>query len=117
MKINGVKRAEQLRLVSEKTFAYTERTGKAAADGLPIRQTLARIKSNDFAKFWHDHVSIAGLMDCADEVAEMPELVETFTRTAWRRNEKVGAGAVALGVCEACGTDKTFSERKRPSVF
>lgn len=98
-------------------LAYTERTGKAAADGLPIRQTLARIKSNDFAKFWYDHVSTAGLMDCADEVAEMPELVETFTRTAWRRNGKVGAGAVALGVCEACGTDKTFLKENGRQYF
>ncbi len=94
---------------------FTKQFGKAASDGLPIRQTLARIRSNDFARFWYDKV-MAGVLEIL-RVDNAPGRVSVVERTVWQRNSAVVAHARKKGVCEVCGTKETFTTNDGRQYF
>ena len=94
---------------------FTTQFGKAASDGLPIRLTLARIKSNDFAEFWYDKV-IAGGVEVS-RVNNVPGRASVMERAVWQRNSTVVARARKKGVCEVCGTKETFITKDERQYF
>ena len=104
----GLKRDVDILSADNEPFAleFAKRFGKAASDGLPIRQTLVRIRSNDFVRFWYDQV-MAGAMELS-RVGDVPALISVASREVWRRNSEVADRVRAKGVCEVCGTKETF---------
>ena len=87
---------------------FAKRFGKAASDGLPIRQTLARIRTNEFAKFWYDQVKKNGAAEASRVDDNIPARKNIASRDAWQRSSAVVARARARGVCEVCGEKETF---------
>lgn len=96
---------------------FAERYGKAASDGLPIRQTLARVKTNEFARFWYNQVSGGGASAASQAYDNMPTLVNVAARDVWNRRSAVVAGARAKGICEVCGEKETFLKEDGHQYF
>ena len=96
---------------------FAKQFGKAASDGLPIRQTLARIKTNEFAKFWYEQVKKNGA--AAESQADDSMLVRRniASRDTWQRSSAVVARVRAKGVCEACGKKETFLKEDGSQYF
>ena len=105
----GLKRDVEILSADHVPYAleFAKRFGAAAADGLPIRQTLARVRSNEFVKFWHDAV-VAGTSYESSPEGAPPARIDLLSRSAWQRNGGLAAKSREKGVCELCGTENTF---------
>ena len=96
---------------------FAKRLGKAASAGLPIRQTLARIKKNEFAKFWYDQVKKSGASAASRIGEDLPTRRNVTPRDIWQRSSAVVDRARAKGVCEVCGANETFLKEDGRQYF
>lgn len=115
----GLKRDVEILSADATQYAleFANRFGKAASDGLPIRQTLARIKTNEFAKFWHGQVMKNGAPSESQIDYRMPVRRNVTPGDAWQRSSAVANEAREKGFCEVCGEKETFLKEDGRQYF
>ena len=93
--------------------AYARENGKLAIDGLNLRTTLTRILKNEFVPWWYERVSSGGVvLQDSDVVVDSSahQRVRVATSSEWYRSSRVVERALAVGKCELCGKDRTFTK-------
>lgn len=115
----GLKRDVEILSADPVPYAlkFAERFGKAASDGLPIRQTLARIKTNEFARYWYKQVLDKGTTETIHKICNVPTLVSVAARDVWQRSSAVVSRVRKKGVCEVCGENETFQKEDGHQYF
>lgn len=98
----------------EQSFAVEH--GKAAADGLPIRQTLALLKKNQFVAYWYRKVGTGETLSTRNVLERQPMSLLSLTHS-WRRDSAVARQALSVSKCERCGKTKTFHKANGRQYF